>query len=74
MLVRHGIMLVGPSGGGKTVARNILNRALSILPVYTFEKNSEKQKKEIPISLVFMQLVVFKFILNNILFYRVMFF
>lgn len=31
-------MLVGPTGGGKTVARNILQRALSLLPIYT-EKN-----------------------------------
>lgn len=43
-MVRHGIMLVGPSGGGKTVARSILNRALSIIPVYVAEKQNEKQK------------------------------
>lgn len=32
MIVRHGIMLVGPTGGGKTVARNILQKALQFLP------------------------------------------
>ncbi len=32
MIVRHGIMLVGPTGGGKTVARNILEKALQFLP------------------------------------------
>jgi dynein heavy chain len=50
MLVRHGIMLVGPSGGGKTVARNILHKALSLLPIFNEKANpkqnidSEKQK------------------------------
>ena len=42
MLVRHGVMLVGPTGGGKTVARNILQKALTVLP--TFEKSEHKQK------------------------------
>ena len=47
MLVRHGIMLVGPTGGGKTVARNILLKALSILPTFSgLEKSlAEKQAK-----------------------------
>jgi hypothetical protein len=27
-------MLVGPTGGGKTVARTILQKALSLLPIY----------------------------------------
>ncbi|XP_078256078.1 dynein axonemal heavy chain 6-like [Rhinoraja longicauda] len=31
ILVRHGVMLVGPSCGGKTVARTILQKALVIL-------------------------------------------
>jgi len=43
MLVRHGIMLVGPTGGGKTVSRNILQKALGILPTVIAEKN-DKQK------------------------------
>ncbi|XP_072106568.1 dynein axonemal heavy chain 6-like, partial [Mobula birostris] len=32
ILVRHGVMLVGPTCGGKTVARMILQKALVILP------------------------------------------
>lgn len=32
MIVRHGIMLVGPTGGGKSVARNILHRAVTLMP------------------------------------------
>ena len=43
MLVRHGIMLVGPTGGGKTVSRNILQKALSILPTF-LDKTVDKQK------------------------------
>ena len=32
LLVRHGVMLVGPTSGGKTVVRNILQKALYYLP------------------------------------------
>ena len=32
ILVRHGVMLVGPTGGGKTAVRTILQRALVLLP------------------------------------------
>ena len=37
ILVRHGVMLVGPTGGGKTISRNILQKALSILPTHIAE-------------------------------------
>ena len=33
ILVRHGVMMVGPTGGGKTATRNILQRALVLLPM-----------------------------------------
>ena len=33
ILVRHGVMLVGPTGGGKTTVRSILQRALVLLPM-----------------------------------------
>lgn len=49
ILVRHGIMLVGPPGGGKTVSRNILLKALSNLPSYIGEKAQEKQKTTVSI-------------------------
>ena len=45
MLVRHGIMLVGPTGGGKTVARNILQRALQLLPTYLPKRQEEEGEK-----------------------------
>lgn len=32
LLVRHGVMLVGPTCGGKSTARTILQRALVLLP------------------------------------------
>lgn len=45
MLVRHGIMLVGPTGGGKTVARNILTKALQTLPQYLPKKQEEEGQR-----------------------------
>lgn len=32
LLVRHGVMLVGPTGGGKTAVRNILQKSLTLVP------------------------------------------
>ncbi|XP_075255484.1 dynein axonemal heavy chain 6-like isoform X3 [Convolutriloba macropyga] len=37
LLVRHGVMLVGPTSGGKTVVRNILQKALYYLPALDAE-------------------------------------
>ena len=39
--VRHGVMLVGPTGGGKTTARQILKRALVVLP--TIQAREQQQ-------------------------------
>jgi len=43
MLVRHGIMLVGPTGGGKTAARNILQKALQLLPTCAPRRENEER-------------------------------
>ncbi|XP_032239531.2 dynein axonemal heavy chain 6 isoform X3 [Nematostella vectensis] len=42
ILVRHGVMLVGPAGGGKTTARQILKRALVLLPLVQSREQHEK--------------------------------
>ena len=47
MLVRHGIMLVGPTGGGKSVSRNILLKALSILPTLGGDKPLTKSSTNV---------------------------
>ena len=52
MLVRHGIMLVGPTGGGKTVSRNILQKALTVLPTFLVDKNEKKDKEKAHLSIV----------------------
>lgn len=38
---RVGVMLVGPTGGGKTTVRTILEKALVILPTLRLEKISK---------------------------------
>jgi dynein heavy chain len=46
VLVRHGVMLVGPTGGGKTAARSILQKALVLLPMLT-QSHSDGGKPEV---------------------------
>ncbi|XP_052105827.1 dynein axonemal heavy chain 6-like isoform X2 [Mytilus californianus] len=45
IMVRHGIMLVGPTGGGKTTIRSILQKALILLPTIT-PADQESNKKQ----------------------------
>ena len=41
--VRHGVMLVGPAGGGKTTTRQILKRALVVLPTIQAREQQQQQ-------------------------------
>nr|XP_015200682.1 PREDICTED: dynein heavy chain 14, axonemal isoform X2 [Lepisosteus oculatus] len=41
ILARHGVMLVGPTGGGKTAVRRLLQNALPFLPALTSACNEE---------------------------------
>lgn len=45
ILVRHGVMLVGPTGGGKTTVRSILQKALVLLPTIQPQEDREDGKK-----------------------------
>jgi len=45
ILVRHGVMLVGPTGGGKTTVRSILQKALVMLPTISPQEESQDGKK-----------------------------
>ena len=42
ILVRHGVMLVGPTGGGKTTVRSILQKALVLLPTISQQDTSSQ--------------------------------
>ena len=55
-------MLVGPTGGGKTVARNILSKALTLLPIYT---DKERNKEKNPLNIVYFFLYIYFFNLND---------
>lgn len=43
IVLRHGTMLVGGAGGGKTAVRNILQKALTLLPSIGKEGTQVKQ-------------------------------
>ncbi|KAH3851244.1 hypothetical protein DPMN_093724, partial [Dreissena polymorpha] len=45
ILVRHGVMLVGPTGGGKTTVRSILQKALVLLPTIQPQEESADGKR-----------------------------
>ena len=41
LLVRHGVMLVGPTAGGKTTVCKILRKALMLLPSFLGTEDDE---------------------------------
>ena len=43
--VRHGVMLVGPTGGGKTTTRQILKRAIIALPTVQAREQQQQQQQ-----------------------------
>ena len=45
IVLRHGTMLVGGAGGGKTAVRNILQKALTLLPTVTREGAQVSEKR-----------------------------
>ncbi|CAF0983043.1 unnamed protein product [Adineta steineri] len=45
IVLRHGTMLVGGAGGGKTTVRNILQRALTYLPTLVKDETQTKQNR-----------------------------
>ncbi len=49
IVLRHGTMLVGGAGGGKTAVRNILQKALTFLPSTTREGSPVSWKTKISI-------------------------
>lgn len=46
ILVRHGVMLVGPTGGGKTSIRNILQKTLVLLPTLQPHSGGDQELKD----------------------------
>lgn len=62
-MVRHGIMLVGPTGGGKTTVRTILQKALILMPTIVPQDEREivnRKQSMFPVSLVTLLLKSFK--------------
>lgn len=49
LLVRHGVMIIGPTGGGKTVAYTVLSKALFYLPIIRrhLEENGRIDDEEV---------------------------
>ena len=43
--VRHGVMLVGPTGGGKTTVRNVLRHAMFLSEDVLHDENDTVQNK-----------------------------
>ncbi|MBN3325639.1 DYH1B protein, partial [Atractosteus spatula] len=50
ILARHGVMLVGPTGGGKTAVRRLLQNALPFLPALTSACNETPAVKKIKVK------------------------
>ncbi len=59
ILVRHGVMLVGPTGGGKTAVRTILQRALVLLPTIHLEASETQSGSHIIVSYRFYKVICF---------------